>query len=124
RIRPVFRGRPHPPTAVLQTTPSSARNGLAAPTPFDQEQFVVGAAGGEHRHLVRDARDLPPPEHASAEAARDFEITNVQHDVAELLDLHGPPPSLDPRTRQRKPTHSTVHSAKDPSTCPTTRGLL
>src|SRR5206468_3963272 len=35
------------------------------------------------------AGNLAPAEHVAVETARGLEIAHVQHDVAELLDLHG-----------------------------------
>src|SRR5664279_1895425 len=63
---------------------------------LDEEEFMVRSARTERRRrdAERDRERRLPSENLAVERRRSLDVLHVEHQVPELLDLHGPPPPL------------------------------
>ena len=62
------------------------------PTLPEQEQLVMRAARREHHPAVTQARDFLESEDVPVEMDRAGKVRHVEHDVTQLVNLHGTAP--------------------------------
>jgi hypothetical protein len=77
---------------VVQAHPWRRRDRCRPLTDLEQEELVMRPARGEHGADLAEAGDLLPPQDVLVEVTGPLQVPHVQHDVSELLDLHGTPP--------------------------------
>lgn len=87
----------HVQPEVIEAKPSPFGDGRSRRSDFDEEKLVVGSPGRERgsRNTQGDIPgDLVPAEDFAVKVPGSFQILDLEHDVAELADLHRVVPSL------------------------------
>src|SRR5205807_2183236 len=88
RLAELLVGGPDLEPEVVHADPSSCGDRQRVRPDLDEKKLVMRASRGEHGHLRRAGSDLLPSQEVSVELPRRVEVADVQHDVAQLLDLH------------------------------------